>query len=332
MNFKDNYDSGLGTSISSNANDQITLKNLSLLEELKTLLKINKSASLLNESTREKAQSSTSSMVTQCSSETNQKNTHIDSTSSSNTDNDKNNPNNSNFVMNISTIDSNFNQLTASSCSEISSASQINRHSHDIDSVLYKTIQYIKKLQKITNINERVSNSNSSTFQKDINTNLINRLFSASPLSITESSMTNSSGNSSQATNNNINQTNKSNTNSSSSGDNNSSNAKLNSNDSTMSSLSSLNSNNIDNNLNKKNEQNLNKREKSVTINNLSQILKAKINKNEDMCISIMVKTGLIFYVDDKLTNLLGHSFESWIEKRPIDFIYKHDISLFLTY
>jgi hypothetical protein len=328
MNFKNNYDSGMGTSVSSsNQNDQITLKNLNLLEELKTLLKVNKSSSFLNESSRDKAQSSTSSMETQYGSERNQNTTHIDSTSKSFINNDMSKSNSSNFNMNDSANNKDcvFDHQAASSCSEISSASHKNRNSHDIDTVLYKTIQYIKKLQKISNCsNERASDSNSSALQKDINKNLRDRLLSASPLSITGSSMTNSS----QTSSNHLNQASKSNTNSNRTCDNSSSNAKTDSNGSTMSTLSSSNSNNVEKNLTQNIE---NTTEKRVTTNNLSQILRAKINKNEDMCISIMVKTGLIFYVDDKLTSLLGHSFETWIEKRPIDFIYKHDISLFLT-
>ncbi|CAF0706713.1 unnamed protein product [Brachionus calyciflorus] len=54
-------------------------------------------------------------------------------------------------------------------------------------------------------------------------------------------------------------------------------------------------------------------------------------NQNQEMCISILVKTGLIVYVDERLTNLLGQSAKSWIGKRPIDYLYKDDINLLLT-
>lgn len=53
--------------------------------------------------------------------------------------------------------------------------------------------------------------------------------------------------------------------------------------------------------------------------------------KNDDMCISILVKTGLIIYVDERLTTLLGQSAKSWLGKRPIDYLYKHDANLLLT-
>lgn len=49
------------------------------------------------------------------------------------------------------------------------------------------------------------------------------------------------------------------------------------------------------------------------------------------MCISILVKTGLIVYVDERLTNLLGQSAKAWIGRRPIDYLYKDDINLLLT-
>lgn len=50
------------------------------------------------------------------------------------------------------------------------------------------------------------------------------------------------------------------------------------------------------------------------------------------MCISVLVKTGLIVYVDERLTNLLGQSTSrSWLAKRPIDHLYKHDCNLLLT-
>ncbi|RNA12059.1 hypothetical protein BpHYR1_037272, partial [Brachionus plicatilis] len=49
------------------------------------------------------------------------------------------------------------------------------------------------------------------------------------------------------------------------------------------------------------------------------------------MCISILVKTGLIVYVDERLTNLLGQNAKAWIGRRPIDYLYKDDINLLLT-
>ena len=49
------------------------------------------------------------------------------------------------------------------------------------------------------------------------------------------------------------------------------------------------------------------------------------------MCISILVKTGLIVYVDERLTNLLGQNAKGWINRRPIDYLYKDDINLLLT-
>lgn len=60
--------------------------------------------------------------------------------------------------------------------------------------------------------------------------------------------------------------------------------------------------------------------------------LKIKIYfKNEEMCISILVKTGLIVYVDERLTNMLGHTAKTWTGRRPIDYLYKNDINLLLT-
>jgi hypothetical protein len=57
-----------------------------------------------------------------------------------------------------------------------------------------------------------------------------------------------------------------------------------------------------------------------------------KILKNDDnMYISILVRNGLIVYVDERLTNLLGQSAKNWIGKRPIDYLYKHDTNLLLT-
>lgn len=53
--------------------------------------------------------------------------------------------------------------------------------------------------------------------------------------------------------------------------------------------------------------------------------------KDETMYISILVKSALIIYVDDRLANLLGQSAKNWIGKKPIDYLYKHDASLLLT-
>lgn len=49
------------------------------------------------------------------------------------------------------------------------------------------------------------------------------------------------------------------------------------------------------------------------------------------MCITTLVKTGLIIYVDDRLTSLLGPSAKSWLGKRPIDYLYNPDANLLLT-
>jgi hypothetical protein len=49
------------------------------------------------------------------------------------------------------------------------------------------------------------------------------------------------------------------------------------------------------------------------------------------MYISILVKSALIIYVDERLTTLLGQSTKNWIGKRPIDYLYKHDTALLLT-
>ena len=49
------------------------------------------------------------------------------------------------------------------------------------------------------------------------------------------------------------------------------------------------------------------------------------------MHISILVKSALIIYVDERLTSLLGQSAKNWIGKRPIDYLYKHDTALLLT-
>jgi hypothetical protein len=49
------------------------------------------------------------------------------------------------------------------------------------------------------------------------------------------------------------------------------------------------------------------------------------------MCISILVKTGMIVYANEKLTNLLGFPSNSWLGTRPIDFLYKQDSNLLLT-
>ena len=49
------------------------------------------------------------------------------------------------------------------------------------------------------------------------------------------------------------------------------------------------------------------------------------------MCISILVKTGMIVYANEKLTSLLGYQTDSWLGKRPIDFLYKNDSNLLLT-
>jgi hypothetical protein len=49
------------------------------------------------------------------------------------------------------------------------------------------------------------------------------------------------------------------------------------------------------------------------------------------MYISILVKSALIIYVDEKLATLLGQSAKNWIDKRPIDYLYKHDTALLLT-
>ena len=53
--------------------------------------------------------------------------------------------------------------------------------------------------------------------------------------------------------------------------------------------------------------------------------------KNEEMCISILVKTGLIAYSDDRLMSILGFAENAWIGKRPIEFLYKNDSNLLLT-
>lgn len=49
------------------------------------------------------------------------------------------------------------------------------------------------------------------------------------------------------------------------------------------------------------------------------------------MCITTLVKTGLIIYVDNRLTSLLGPSAKSWLGKRPIDYLYHQDANLLLT-